>query len=137
MKINEIITEEALDEIDSKGLLKALGAGALALGIAGGAGAAKADTTFGDMTQHDNGATTYQSGPMRITQNPDKSIEAEYRFYDNVIKTFQRGNVSGTSAQGSGKDVLINIVKTAQSRGIDTQSPRFQKFLQSLPGYTK
>lgn len=133
MRAKEFINEHDLDE----GWKEIAAAGALATGLAFGGGAANADTTFGDITQHDNGATTYQSGPMRITQNPDKSIEAEYRFYDNVIKTFQRGNVSGTSAQGSSKDALINVVKTAQSRGIDTQSPRFQKFLQSLPGYTQ
>jgi hypothetical protein len=126
---------EFIAEIDRRGFLKALGAGAL--GAAGVTGTAKADTSFGGLSQHDNGAVSYQAGPMSVRQNPDKSVEAEYQFYDNMIKAFRRGNVSGTSAQGSAKDAIINVEKTARARGIDTQSPRFQKFLQSLPGYAR
>jgi hypothetical protein len=130
MRAREFVTE-----VDRRGFLKALGAGAL--GLAGVSGVAKADTTIGNITQHDNGATSYQAGPMRLTQNPDKSVEAEYRFYDDIIKAFRRGNVSGVSVQGPDKDDLINVVKTAQARGINTQSPKFQKFLQTLPGYAR
>jgi hypothetical protein len=74
---------------------------------------------------------------MSLKQNPDGSQEAEFQFYDNVIRAFRRGNVSGISAQGSAKNALINVEKTARARGIDTESPRFQKFLQSLQGHTQ
>ena len=133
MRAKEFITEQELDEIDRRGFLKALGGAALA-GSMGVAGLAQADTSMGGVTQHDNGAVSYSAGPMHVQQNPDKSLEAEYKFYDNTVKAFQRGNVSGMSAAGPNKDQIINVTTAAKRQGIDTNSPRFQKFLQSLQG---
>jgi hypothetical protein len=132
MRANEFITEQELDEIDRRGFLKALGAGAAAAATAGIAPQAKADVSFGGLTHHDDGSKTFQQGPLTVKQSPGGAQEAEFKFADDIVKAFKRGNVSGVSAQGPSKDAIINVVQTAKNRGIDVNSPRFQKYLQTL-----
>ena len=132
MRINELLTEEDLDEIDRRGFLKALGAGAATAATASIAPRAQADVNFGGLTQHDDGSQTYQQGPMSLKQNPDGSQEAEYKFADDIVKAFKRGNVSGFSASGPNKDAIINVMQAAKKQGIDVNSPRFKKYLQTL-----
>ena len=132
MKSSEFITEEELDEIDRRGFLKALGAGAAMAAGSAIAPRAQADVSFGGFTQHDDGSQTYQQGPMSLKQNPDGSQEAEYKFADDIVKAFKRGNVSGSSASGPNKDAIINVMQAAKKQGIDVNSPRFKKYLQTL-----
>ena len=132
MLLNELFVQDELDEIDRRGFLKALGAGAATAATASIAPRAQADVSFGGFTQHDDGSQTYQQGPMSLRQNPNGSQEAEYKFADDIIRAFKRGNVSGFSASGPNKDAIINVVQTAKNRGIDVNSPRFKKYLETL-----
>ena len=119
MRANEFITEQELDEIDRRGFLKALGAGAAAAAAAtaGIAPQAKADVSFGGLTHHDDGSKTFQQGPLTVKQSPGGAQEAEFRFADDIVKAFKRGNVSGVSAEGPSKDAIINVVQTAKKIG--------------------
>ena len=67
-----------------------------------------------------------------LFRSPDGSQEAEYKFADDIVKAFKRGNVSGSSASGPNKDAIINVMQAAKKQGIDVNSPRFKKYLQTL-----
>ena len=132
MRYREFISDQQLDEVDRRGFLRALGAGAATAAGAALAPQARADVSLGGFTQHDDGSETYQQGPMKLTQRPDGSQEAEYQLAQDLVRAWRRGNVSGMSAQGPSRDAIINVLRSAQRQGVDVNSPRFKKYLQSL-----
>ena len=132
MRYREFISDQQLDEVDRRGFLRALGAGAATAAGAALAPRARADVSLGGFTQHHDGSETYQQGPMKLTQRPDGSQEAEYQLAQDLVRAWRRGNVSGMSAQGPSRDAIINVLRSAQRQGVDVNSPRFKKYLQSL-----
>jgi hypothetical protein len=84
------------------------------------------------VTQHNNGDTSYNQGPLSMRQNKDGSSDMTATLGDTTARVQQNPiGVKTMTAQGPAADALIGAGASAQRKGVDPA--KFARFQQQNP----
>jgi len=87
------------------------------------------DTTAFGVTQHDNGDTSYNQGPLSMRQNKDGSSDMTATLGDTTARMQQNPiGVKTLTAQGVNADAISSVDASASRKGVDpTKFAQFKK----------
>jgi hypothetical protein len=90
-------------------------------------GIADEDVSFGGVTQHDNGDTSFNQGPISMRQNKDGSSDMTATLGDTTARVQQNPiGVKTMTAQGSAADAIVGADASASRLGADPAKMKAQ-----------